>query len=501
MRIETQSATGLPPGPRLPRAVQSAIWYRKAQWLLDTCQARIGDMFTLKIAGEGDWVVTSDPATVKQVFTGNPNLLHAGEANRILLPVLGPSSVLLLDDDQHLAQRKLMLPAFHGERMRRYGDLMSEVAAAEIETWPLGEPYALRPRMQAVTLEIILRAVFGVAEGPRMDELRTELRRVLDVVTNPAGGVALLLLGPDRIARVASFKRLMEAVDKPIYEEIAERRHAPDLAEREDIMSVLLRAKHEDGSPMSDKELRDELMTLLVAGHETTANALSWAVERLCRRPAKLARLTAEIEAGEDTYLQAVVQETLRLRPVLSIVLRRLVEPMELGGRPLPAGASIVPSIYLVHRRPDIYPKPDDFIPERFLDEGAGSPAERGINTYTWIPFGGGVRRCLGGAFAQFEMESVLRELIRRRTVAPSRSGDERVFRRAITETPRHDAEVLLGRCPVAGHRPFGPFAAAPAPSAPAPPAPAHAQAGPGHSPEQAAPLGPEPEAGQLAGV
>lgn len=450
----------LPPGPRLPRVVQTAIWHRRAQWLLETCQARIGDMFTLKIAGgEGDWVVTSDPATIKQVFTGDPHKLHAGEANRILLPVLGPSSVLLLDDDQHLAQRKLMLPAFHGERMRRYGELMREVAAAEIETWPLGQPYALRSRMQAVTLEVILRAVFGVSEGPRMDELRTQLRRALDVITNPLGGVALLALGPDGIARVPRFKRLLEAVDKPIYDEIAERRLAPDLAEREDVMSMLLQARHEDGSPMSDRELRDELMTLLVAGHETTANALAWAVERLCRTPAKLARLTDEVKAGEDAYLQAVIQETLRLRPVISIVLRRLVEPTELGGRLLPAGAAIVPSIYLVHRRPEIYPQPREFIPERFLDEGAGSPAERGINTYTWIPFGGGVRRCLGGAFAQYEMEVVLRELILRRTVAPSRAGDERVLRRAITETPRHDAEVLLGRCPVAGH-------GAPAPSA-----------------------------------
>lgn len=410
-------------------------------------------MFTLKIAGEGDWVVTSDPQTVKQVFTGDPNKLHAGEANLILRPVLGSSSVLLLDDDQHLAQRKLMLPAFHGERMRRYGELMREVAAAEIELWPLGEPYALRPRMQAVTLEIILRAVFGVTEGPRMEELRVQLRRVLDVVTNPLGGVALLAFGPYGIAKVKPFRRLMEAVDRPIYAEIAERRRAEDLAEREDIMSLLLQATHEDGSPMSDTELRDELMTLLVAGHETTANALAWAVERLCRKPEKLRRLTDEIQAGQDVYLQAVVKETLRLRPVISIVLRRLTEPMELGGRLLPAGVSIVPSIYLVHRRPDIYPEPDEFIPERFLEEDGVGPSERGINTYTWIPFGGGIRRCLGGAFAQFEMEVVLKELLLRRTVEPSRAGDERVFRRAITETPRHDAEVIVGRCPVAGQR------------------------------------------------
>ncbi len=437
----------LPPGPRLSRAAQSVIWFRSAQWLLDTCQARFGDMFTLKIANEGTWVVTSDPDAIKQVFTGDPRLLHAGEANRVLLPVLGPNSVLLLDDGAHLRQRKLMLPSFHGERMQRYGGLMSEVAAQEIERWPIGEPYRMRPRMQAMTLEIVLRAVFGVSEeSPRMETLRAELRHLLDIVTKPLNGVVLLTLGPERLARLGAFRRELERVNRPIYEEIADRRHAGDLASRDDIMSLLLQATHEDGAPMSDEELRDELVTLLVAGHETTANALAWAVERLCRHPAKLARLTEEVRAGEDAYLKAVVQETLRLRPVISIVLRRLVEPMEIGGRLLPAGVSIVPSIHLVHRRGDIYPQPHEFLPERFLESEGGRPA----GTYTWIPFGGGVRRCLGAAFAQFEMEVVLRELVLRRTLTPSRPASERVYRRAITETPRHDAEVLVGRCPAA---------------------------------------------------
>jgi cytochrome P450 family 135 len=441
---------GLPPGPRLPTALQTAIWFRRAQWLMDTCQARFGDMFTLRIANEGTWVVTSNPEVVKQVFTGDPRLLHAGEANRILLPVLGPSSVLLLDDAPHLRQRKLMLPAFHGERMQRYGELMSGIAAQEIERWPIGEPYPLRPRMQAMTLEIILRAVFGVAEGPRLERLREELRRLLDISTSPANGAILTTLGPERIGRIPRFRRELERVNRPIYEEIAERRESGDLAGREDIMSLLLQATHEDGSPMSDEELRDELVTLLVAGHETTANALAWAVERLCRHPEKLERLTEEVRAGEDCYLEAVVQETLRLRPVISIVLRRLVEPMEIGGRLLPAGVSIAPSIHLVHRRADIYPRPYEFLPERFLEQMGG----RAPGTYTWIPFGGGVRRCLGAAFAQFEMQVVLRELFSRRTLTPSRPDSERVYRRAITETPRHDAEVLVGHRPAATSAP-----------------------------------------------
>jgi cytochrome P450 len=273
-----------------------------------------------------------------------------------------------------------------------------------------------------------------------MDVLRERLRHFLDLSTSPLNIAILGALGPTRFQRFPPFRREMGALDGPIYEEIAERRGAGDLAERDDIMSLLLQATHEDGAAMSDVEVRDELMTLLVAGHETTANALSWAVERLCRHPEKLARLREEVEAGEEVYLKAVVQETLRLRPVISIVLRKLQEPMELGGRLLPAGVSIVPSIYLVQRRADIYPQPHEFVPERFIEaEGGKTPG-----TYTWIPFGGGVRRCLGAAFAQFEMEAVLRELVLRRELAPARPGDEPVQRRAITETPRHNAEVLV---------------------------------------------------------
>jgi cytochrome P450 len=426
----------LPPGPRLPSAAQTLLWARRAQWLLDACQARYGDTFTLRIANEGTWVVTSDPQAIKQVFTGDPRLLHAGEANRILEPALGRNSLLLLDDDAHLRQRKLMLPSFHGERMQRYGELMSQLAAREIERWPLGEPHPLRPRMQALTLEIILRAVFGVSEGPRLEPLRGELRRFLDTSTNPLKSAILVALGP-RIERLPAFRRDLARLDRPIFEEIARRRRASDLEEREDILSLLLQATHEDGAPMSDRELRDELVTLLVAGHETTANALAWAVERLCRHPEKLERLTEEVRAGDSRYLQATIRETLRLRPVISIVLRRLVAPMEIGGWMLPGGVSIVPAIYLVHMRADVYPQPRAFQPERFLESPPG--------TYTWLPFGGGVRRCLGASFAQFEMETVLRELVMRRTLTPARRRGERVYRRAITETPRHGAEVVLG--------------------------------------------------------
>jgi cytochrome P450 len=435
--MAVDGATSLPPGPRMSRAMQTAIWSRRAQWMLAQCRRRFGDTFRLDIAYEGTWILLSHPDDVRRVFTGDPNVLHAGEANGILRPVLGDHSVLLLDGAAHMEQRKLMLPSFHGERMKRYGDLMAEIAAAEIERWPRAEPYRVRPRMQAVTLEIILRAVFGVAEGERLEQLRRQLRGMLDMITDPKRLIFLLGLGPDRIRRFPPFRREVEQVDRLIYAEIADRRGAPDLEERVDILSLLMRARHEDGSPMSDRELRDELITLLVAGHETTATALAWAVERLARHPEKLDRLAAEVAAGEDAYLKAVVQETLRLRPVISIVNRMLKEPFEVGGYTLPAGVKVAPCIYLVHRRGDVYPEPERFLPERFLESPPG--------TYTWIPFGGGVRRCLGGAFAQFEMEVVLRELVSRTTVSPARPEPERVFRRAITETPRHDAEVLVG--------------------------------------------------------
>jgi cytochrome P450 family 135 len=428
------SQTALPPGPRMPRALQTAIWFRRAQWMMAECRKRFGETFRLTIAHEGTWVMLSNPEDVKAVFTGDPRLLHAGEANRVLLPILGEHSLLLLDGSEHMAQRKLMLPPFHGARMQSYEMLMADIARTEIERWPSGTPIRVRPRMQAVTLEIILRAVFGLTEGERLRGLRVELRRMLDHLTDPRWVGFLIALGPERIPRFAPFAREIARVDRLIYEVIAERRHERSA----DILSMLLAAEHEDGSGMTDRQLRDELLTLLVAGHETTATALAWAVERLARHPDKLRRLASEVRAGQDEYLKAVVYETLRLRPVISLVNRTLKAPMQFGGYELPAGVKVVPSIYLVHRRPDVYPEPERFLPERFLSSPPG--------TYTWIPFGGGVRRCLGGAFAQFEMEVVLRELAGRTAIDPARAKPERVYRRAITETPRHDAEVILSR-------------------------------------------------------
>jgi cytochrome P450 family 135 len=431
-----EAQTRLPPRPRMPRAIQTAIWSRQAQWMLAQSRRRLGPMFTLEIAYEGKWVIVSDPELVKQVFTGDPKVFHAGEGNDILRPLLGENSLLVLDEAPHISQRKLLLPPFHGRRMAGYEETMREIAAREIESWPTGVPYRLRPRMQAMTLEIIIETVFGVHGGERLAKLREALRSFLDLLTDPRMLVPMLTVGPDRIRAYPPFRRRTDRVASLILAEVAERRVAADLEERDDVLSLLVAARHEDGSPMRDAEIHDELLTLLVAGHETTATALSWAVERLIRHPDKLARLREEVEAGEDAYLTATIQETLRLRPVIVIVLRRLTEAIELGGYELPAGVSVVPSIHLIHRDPTIYPEPDRFRPERFLETPPG--------TYTWIPFGGGVRRCLGAAFAQQEMAIVLRELVARRTIRPADPAPERSFRRAITETPRRNAEVVL---------------------------------------------------------
>ncbi|HEX3362171.1 MAG TPA: cytochrome P450, partial [Solirubrobacterales bacterium] len=427
---------GLPPAPRMPRSIQTAIWSRQAQWMLIQSRRRLGPMFTLEIAYEGKWIVLSDPELIKQVFTGDPKVFHAGEGNEILRPLLGEFSLLTLDEGAHMSQRKLLLPSFHGRRMAGYEETMREIAAREIESWPTGVSYPLRPRMQAMTLDIILATVFGIQSGERLAPLREALRAFLDMLTDPRFIVPMLAISPARIRSFPPFRRRVDRVAALIGREIGDRRDAADLDERDDILSLLVAARHEDGSPMSDAEIHDELLTLLVAGHETTATALSWAVERLIRHPDKIGRLRDEVAVGEDTYLTATIQETLRLRPVIVAVLRRLTEPVALGGYELPAGVTVVPSIHLVHRDPTIYPEPDRFRPERFLETPPG--------TYTWIPFGGGVRRCLGASFAQQEMAIVLEELVARRVIEPADPAPERNMRRAITETPRRNTEVVL---------------------------------------------------------
>jgi cytochrome P450 len=406
---------------------------------LENVHRRYGDPFTLQVVSNRTLVFTTDPEEIKRIFTGDPNLLHAGEGNSVLAPLLGSYSVLMLDGTEHMRQRKLLLPPFHGERMAAYSDVMREAAEREVARWPVGQPFSVLPRTQAVTLEVIMRAVFGIQDSGRLDELRSALRQVLDVATTRRRLLALALSsrGNGERGAWARFREATRHADSILLQEIAERRTGGTDG-RDDVLSLLLAARHEDGSPMSDEELRDELMTLLVAGHETTATALAWALERLVRHPDVLDRLIEEVreEGTEGEYLDAVVKETLRLRPVVPAVVRRLKGPMEVGGYQLPAGVFLSPSIYLTHRRPDIYPEPEAFRPERFLERPAG--------TYTWIPFGGGVRRCLGASFALFEMKVVLATVLERVRLQTLSGHDERVARRAITFAPRREGRIVL---------------------------------------------------------
>ncbi|MCW3012920.1 MAG: cytochrome [Solirubrobacterales bacterium] len=443
----------LPPGPRMSLPLQSLAWgFRPVPFLL-RAQQQYGDVFTIRIAAEPPWVMLGHPDAVKEVFTGPPDKLLAGEANQVLRPILGDHSVLLLDGREHLRERRLLLPSFHGERMQRYGELMREIAEDELATWPTGTELALAPRMQAVTMEIILRAVFGVRDAARLDALRRALGELLRFVTDPRTVAVVATLGLDRATRFKAFRSALGPVDRLLYEEIAAHRAAGDLREREDILSLLLQATHEDGAPMTDLELRDELLTLLVAGHETTATALSWAFERLLRTPGAYARLRDEAAGGDGTaYAEAVAHETLRLRPVLPVVLRKLTEDMTIAGHDLPAGTTVAPSIVLVHRRAAVYPDPHAFRPERFLGVKPG--------TYTWIPFGGGVRRCLGAAFALYELQVVLHAVARHTSLRAAGAANEGVKRRAITLAPGRGAAVV-----VRDRQPHRPVVAAPVPA------------------------------------
>lgn len=431
------AAQSLPPGPSAPATWQTLAWQTRPIPYLERCRQRFGKTFTFRLFGMNPFVMMSDPEDIKAIFTAPPEVLHPGEGNIILLPIVGPNSILLLDEGRHMTQRKLMLPAFHGQKMEALRDVVTATAEAEIDSWPTDAPIAIHPHMQALTLEVILRAVFGVGDGPRHDAMRIHLNEMLDFAMSPLSTFPHLeKVGPFH-PRVGRFLRAREAANAEILGLIEDRRGED--REGDDVLSMMLQARHEDGSPMSDAELRDELMTLLVAGHETTATELSWAFERLVRHPQVLSRLVAEIDAGEsDDYLTATIRETLRRRPVLSLSgPRKVVDEIEIGGRTYGPGCSVVPNTYLVQHDPEIYPEPYAFRPERFLEEDPG--------TYTWTPFGGGRRRCLGASFAMLEMNIVLKSVLSRlelRSVGDGRLEAHR--RRMITVVPDRGGQVEL---------------------------------------------------------
>ena len=425
----------LPPGPSQPSLLQTLGFWTRPLATLERARARYGKRFTIRLLGTPPFVMISDPEQIKEIYTADPEVLHPGEGARILEPVVGANSVILLDEKPHLSQRKLMLPAFHGEKMEKLADLVTEVTERELAAWPRNTPFQLHPRLQALTLEIILRAVFGLDEGERLDALRARLTRMIEFGANPIGLIPQFQKRIGNFGPWAAFYRTRDEADQLIYELIAERRDAH--GDRDDVLSMLLEARHEDGSPMSDVELRDELMTLLIAGHETTASSLAWGFDRIAHAPHIAERLAADADSGEDAYITATIQETLRRRPVLPNTAPRLIkQPITVGGWDYEPGACLVANAYLVHHDPEIYDNPYEFRPERFLENGPG--------TYTWIPFGGGRRRCLGASFAQLEMKIVLRQFFASSALQPALPSYERTRRRSITISPREGALAVV---------------------------------------------------------
>jgi cytochrome P450 family 135 len=442
MSATSPAPAAMPPGPPLPRVLQTIGFIFFPVPYIEMCRRRYGDIVTMGTMFDRRFVMVFSPSDVKQLFRGSPEQLRAGEANAPLGPVVGERSVLLLDGTEHIRHRRLMLPSFHGERMRAYEAVMREAADRAIDAWPVGEPFKLHPWMQSVTLDVIMRTVFGVEAGPRQEELKRRLRAMVDPVGTRLGILMMVLSGGRAgTSRFQQFQERRRQVDELIYEEIDRRRSEPDLESREDVFSMMLLARDEDGGALTDQELRDELLTLLVAGHETTSTGLAWAFELLLRNPRVLERLRTSLAVGDDDYLDAVVKETLRLRTVVPGVGRVVRgEPFELGGYAIPPGTEINPSITAIHRRGDCYPDPTEFRPERFI--GPDAP-----DTYTWLPFGGSTRRCLGASFATFEMRVVIARVLERAQLAAA-GPPEKGVRKGVTIVPRRGVRAVQKAAP-----------------------------------------------------
>jgi cytochrome P450 len=417
----------LPPGPAAPSLVQVARWIVRPAEFMSRAHRQYGDVFTVRFAGVGRIVFVSGPELIKPIFTASPDQLHAGEANWPLIPVTGDRSVLLLDGQEHLGRRRKLLPPFHGERLARYRELFAEVARRQVDAWPRGEPFPILPKMQAITLELIMKVTFGDDEDPqRLNRLATAMTDLANAGQNKLGMIPYISRYDfGRYSPMGMFMAVRRRVDDVLFEEIARRRARGGLEEREDILSMLLQ------TDMTDQELRDELMTVLVAGHETTTTSLAWAFERLLRHPGHYERLRTD-----DAWAEAVVNETLRLRPPLPLVGRVVKEDFQLDGYTIPEGETLAPCIWLTHRDPAIYPDPYAFKPGRFL--------EKGPETYSWLPFGGGTRRCVGASFAQLEMTVVMQTIASMVDLEPAEATPEHVGRRGIVFAPEHGSRVIV---------------------------------------------------------
>jgi cytochrome P450 len=415
--------------------MQTAQWLLAPVQFMEGCRRRHGETFSVRFVGfEQPMVLISDPSAIRALYSQREQLLPPGRFAQ-LAPMVGPDSLLLVQGAGHLERRRMMLPPFHGEQMRTFEATMREIAEAQIAVWPQGE-VAIQPLTRALTLEVILRLVAGVTDGARLAHMRALIPDLLDGGASVSTSVRVLIAR--RFGRSDPLEALsaqIRELDGDLLDEITERRERGDDGAG-DVLSMLMAARFEDGRGMSDWELRDQLVTLLVAGHETTATALAWAFELLTHNPPALERLVEEVRDGSgDQWLRAVIAETLRLRPVVPLAGRRLAADLECDGYTLPTGSDVSPAIWLTHTRADLYEDPYAFRPERFLDKAPG--------TYAWIPFGGGVRRCLGAAFAELELRVVLRAVLERFDVS-SRRGAEKVMRRGPTFAPRHGTRVRL---------------------------------------------------------
>jgi cytochrome P450 family 135 len=425
---EVPTGVNLPPGPKLPTFLQTIAFLTQGTYVAPRWQRRYGDVFSVHVAPAGQAVVLSRPEHIREVFSGPADTFHAGEGNAILGPIMGEHSVLLLDEDAHKASRKRVMSAFRGETITSWGPILEDLAAANVATWPVGKPFAVHPHMNDISLDVIVRIVFGVTDDARLTQVRPLLQRLVRIGPEIFLGwmyPRLQSVGPWR-----RFQQLKETVDQLIYAEIADRRKVHDLTERKDVLSRLLVA---DPS-QADEELRDHLITLLLAGHETTASTLAWTFHDLARRPELFARVQRAADENDEDYLEATVKEAMRLRPVIGEVARRLNKPARVGGYDLPAGIVVFPSIHLVQHREDVFDDATQFRPERFLD---GNPAPA-----TWIPFGGGLRRCLGAALAMVEAQAVLKAVLQRVDLAPV-GPPERAKTRNITTVPARGARLV----------------------------------------------------------
>lgn len=437
----------LPPGPGRSRAVNMVKWMAKPARVMESSRERYGDMWTLRLMGDTTFVFVSEPDLIEDFFSADPDVLRAGAAHRrIGTALLGEGSLLLLDEPEHAEMKDMLMPPFKTDHVERYREGIRRVAEEEVSGWPLDEAMPMLPRMQSVALNVIMTTTFGGTEGEELQTLRDRVHNLLEWAGSPLHMGHLHLAHRRGKAYPKGFTRVRDALDESIFGVIESRRKDPAAAERDDALSMLLQSRWSDGSPLTERQLRDQLVTLMIQGHSSTATALAWAIERLTRHPQVMERLREEAESnGGEEYLDAVVKETLRARPPLPIAgAREVSRPFRLGEYEIPADTLVAACIYLLHHHPRLFPDPESFRPERFLEQTPGK--------YEWIAFGGGHRHCIGSSFSVLQMKIVLREIALRTRMEPAEQGDEAIQRLGVAFAPKRGARVVIKeRVPAGG--------------------------------------------------